>query len=230
PEQLHRRLPHRIRDHPWLSHLQACWICLGSGWACIKIPSLSRWRNFAPAYCLGSLAMRPAVLGCLAALCAASAARAAVVADCNQVRDAQLRLRACSATALTKRRSPIAIALMPAPRRAPMPRHWLISIGPSACARRGPDGAPYGERSAASGGARCSPWNCAGKEVSYSAGMEKQPKYVARIDNIYFINRIGTSLREATSNVTTAELPENIRLLLRRLKRMKDRANSRTAE
>src|SRR5262249_4661281 len=100
PEQLHRRLPHRIRDHPSLSHLQACWICLGSGWACIKITSLSRWRNFAPAYCLGSLAMRPAVLGCLAALCAASAARAAVVADCNQVRDAQLRLRACSATAL----------------------------------------------------------------------------------------------------------------------------------
>ena len=60
--------------------------------------------------------------------------------------------------------------------------------------------------------------------------MEKQPKYVARIDNIYFINRIGTSLREATSNVTTEELPENIRLLLRRLKRMEDRANSRTAQ
>jgi len=60
--------------------------------------------------------------------------------------------------------------------------------------------------------------------------MEKEPKYVARIDNIYFINRIGASLREATSNVTMAELPENIRLLLRRLKRMEDRANSRTAE
>lgn len=40
--------------------------------------------------------MRPAVLGCLAALCGASAARADVVADCNQVRDPQLRLRACS--------------------------------------------------------------------------------------------------------------------------------------
>jgi len=82
----------------------------------------------------------------------------------------------------------------------------------------------------ASDGARCSPWNCAGKDVSYSASMEKEPKYVARIDNIYFINRIGASLREATSNVTMAELPENIRLLLRRLKRMEDRANSRTAE
>jgi len=40
--------------------------------------------------------MRPAILGYLAALCGASAARADVVAECNQVRDPQLRLRACS--------------------------------------------------------------------------------------------------------------------------------------
>jgi UDP-N-acetylglucosamine:LPS N-acetylglucosamine transferase len=60
--------------------------------------------------------------------------------------------------------------------------------------------------------------------------MEKQPKYVARIDNVYFINRVGISLRAATSNLTTEELPENIRLLLRRLKRMEDRANSRKAD
>jgi hypothetical protein len=60
--------------------------------------------------------------------------------------------------------------------------------------------------------------------------MEKQPKYVARFDNIYFINRVGTSLREATSNITTEELPENIRLLLRRLKRMEDRVKSRKGE
>lgn len=51
--------------------------------------------------------------------------------------------------------------------------------------------------------------------MSYSASMEKQPKYVARIDNVYFINRVGISLRAATSNLTTEELPENIRLLLR---------------
>ena len=66
--------------------------------------------------------------------------------------------------------------------------------------------------------------------MNYSASMEKQPKYVARIDNIYFINRVGISLREATSNVTTEELPENIRLLLRRLKRMEDRAKSQKGE
>jgi hypothetical protein len=40
--------------------------------------------------------MRPAVLGCVAVLCGASAARADVGADCNQARDPQLRLRACS--------------------------------------------------------------------------------------------------------------------------------------
>jgi len=79
-------------------------------------------------------------------------------------------------------------------------------------------------------GARRFPWNSAGREVSYSGSMEKQPKYVARIDNVYFINRIGTSLREATSNLTTEELPENIRLLLRRLQRMEDRAKSRKSE
>jgi hypothetical protein len=60
--------------------------------------------------------------------------------------------------------------------------------------------------------------------------MEKQPKYVARIDNVYFINRVGASLREAASNVTPEELPENIRLLLRRLKRMEDRAKSRRTD
>ena len=60
--------------------------------------------------------------------------------------------------------------------------------------------------------------------------MEKKPKYVARIENIYFINRVGASLREATSHVTTEELPENIRLLLRRLKRMEVRAKSRKTQ
>jgi hypothetical protein len=60
--------------------------------------------------------------------------------------------------------------------------------------------------------------------------MEKQPKYVARIDNVYFINRVGASLREATSNLTTEELPQNLRLLLRRLKRMEDRAKSQKTD
>ena len=70
----------------------------------------------------------------------------------------------------------------------------------------------------------------AGKDFIYSASMEKKPKYVARIDNVYFINGVGASLREATSHVIMEELPENIRLLLRRLKRMEVRAKSRKTE
>lgn len=61
----------------------------------------------------------------------------------------------------------------------------------------------------------------------YSASMETKQKYVARIDNVYFINRVGASLREATSHVATEELPENIRLLLRRLNRLEVRAKPR---
>ena len=62
------------------------------------------------------------------------------------------------------------------------------------------------------------------------ADMEKKPKYVTRIDNIYFINRVGASLREATVHITAEELPENIRLLLRRLKRQEVRAKPRTTD
>ena len=58
----------------------------------------------------------------------------------------------------------------------------------------------------------------------YYADMEKKPKYMTRIDNIYFINHVGASLREATDHVTIEELPENIRLRLRRLKRLEVRA------
>lgn len=54
----------------------------------------------------------------------------------------------------------------------------------------------------------------------YRASMAQEPKYVAHIGNVYFLKRIGASLREATNHVTTEELPENIRLLLRRLERL----------
>jgi hypothetical protein len=43
--------------------------------------------------------------------------------------------------------------------------------------------------------------------------MDRKPKYVAQIDN-------GASLREATADTVRDELPENIRLLLRRLQRL----------
>jgi hypothetical protein len=68
------------------------------------------------------------------------------------------------------------------------------------------------------------------RESIYYADMKKKPKYVAQIDNIYFINRVGASLREATDHVTTEELPENIRLLLRRLERLEVRAKPRKTD
>src|SRR3954451_22312897 len=55
------------------------------------------------------------------------------------------------------------------------------------------------------------------------ASMEEKPKYVARIDNVYFMRRLGASLREPPSHVTTEALPEDIRLLLRRLERLEGR-------
>ena len=50
--------------------------------------------------------------------------------------------------------------------------------------------------------------------------MDRKPKYVAQIDNIYFVKRIGASLREATADTVRDKLPENIQLLLRRLERL----------
>ena len=68
------------------------------------------------------------------------------------------------------------------------------------------------------------------RESIYYADMDKKPKYVARIDNIYFVNRVGASLRAATDHVITDDLPENIRLLLRRLERLEVRAKLRKTD
>ena len=48
-------------------------------------------------------------------------------------------------------------------------------------------------------------------------------KYVAQVDNIYFLSRIGESLRWATSDITREALPEEVVLLLRRLDRLEAR-------
>ena len=49
-------------------------------------------------------------------------------------------------------------------------------------------------------------------------------KYAARIDNIYFLTRIGESLRWATDDIAREELPPNIQHLLARLDRLEARA------
>jgi len=42
-------------------------------------------------------------------------------------------------------------------------------------------------------------------------------KYTARVDNIYFLSRIGLSLRWATQDIAREDLPTNIKQLLARL-------------
>jgi len=49
-------------------------------------------------------------------------------------------------------------------------------------------------------------------------------KNAARIDNIYFLERIGESLRWATEDIVREELPANIQHLLARLDRLEARA------
>jgi hypothetical protein len=63
-----------------------------------------------------------------------------------------------------------------------------------------------------------------------------EPKFIAQVGNIYFLARIGSSLRWATSDITREELSPEINLLLRRLDRLearratRDRKNIRDGE
>ena len=58
--------------------------------------------------------------------------------------------------------------------------------------------------------------------------MDKS-KYAARIDNIYFLDRIGESLRWATEDIAREELPANIKQLLARLDRLEARERLKRA-
>lgn len=49
-------------------------------------------------------------------------------------------------------------------------------------------------------------------------------KYTAQIDNIYFLSRIGTTLRWATQDIAREDLPAEIKRLLGRLDRLEARA------
>ena len=55
-------------------------------------------------------------------------------------------------------------------------------------------------------------------------------KSTARIDNIYFLSRIGSSLRWATQDISREELPANIKHLLARLDRLEARAKAKSEE
>jgi hypothetical protein len=59
--------------------------------------------------------------------------------------------------------------------------------------------------------------------------MDK-PKYAAKIENIYFLSRIGPSLRWATEDIVREELPANIKHLLAKLDRLEARAKSKAQD
>ena len=52
-----------------------------------------------------------------------------------------------------------------------------------------------------------------------------KPKHTARIENIFFLSRIGSTLRWATQDIAREDLPADIKRLLGRL----DRLEARTA-
>jgi hypothetical protein len=54
----------------------------------------------------------------------------------------------------------------------------------------------------------------------------RNSKYTARLDNIYFLSRVGSTLRWATQDVAREELPTDIKHLLARLDRLEARVNA----
>lgn len=59
--------------------------------------------------------------------------------------------------------------------------------------------------------------------------MQRRPKF-PHFQNVVFLDRIGDTLRQATSDIAREDLPENIRLLLRRLDRLDMRDQRRKAQ
>lgn len=59
------------------------------------------------------------------------------------------------------------------------------------------------------------------------ASRTHKPAYAARIDNIYFLSRIGQSLRWVTGDIPREELPADIRRLLARLDRFEAKATAK---
>ena len=49
--------------------------------------------------------------------------------------------------------------------------------------------------------------------------MRPRPKY-PQLANLVFLDKVGETLRHVTSDIVQEELPEDIRLLLRRLERL----------
>jgi hypothetical protein len=55
----------------------------------------------------------------------------------------------------------------------------------------------------------------------------RKPKHTAQIENIYFLSRIGSTLRWATQDIAREDLPPDIKRLLGRLDRLEARAGGK---
>jgi hypothetical protein len=55
---------------------------------------------------------------------------------------------------------------------------------------------------------------------------ERNPKYTVRVDNVYFLSRIGLSLRWATRDIAHDDLPADIRELLAQLDQLEAQENA----
>lgn len=54
-----------------------------------------------------------------------------------------------------------------------------------------------------------------------------KPKHTARIENIFFLSRIGSTLRWATQDIAREDLPPDVKRLLGRLDRLEARTATR---
>lgn len=55
----------------------------------------------------------------------------------------------------------------------------------------------------------------------------RKPRHTAQIENIYFLSRIGSTLRWATQDIAREDLPPDIKRLLGRLDRLEARAGAK---
>lgn len=58
----------------------------------------------------------------------------------------------------------------------------------------------------------------------------RNSKHTAQIENIYFLSRIGSTLRWATQDIAREDLPMDIKRLLGRLDRLEARARAQEGD
>src|SRR5262245_57980794 len=97
--------------------------------------------------------------------------------------------------------------------------------------QRPPDSAPTPTLVPARPRLRCSPsatvtYGTPNAFRALGAQMD-EPRYTARIDNIYFLGRVAETLRWVTQDIAEADLPPHIKHLLAKLDRLEARGEAK---